>query len=80
MISFDKMTLNSSSKFGFSLQELQEIANQPEISKPIKRGREAFKERLKHDDEIQTLKKLKKKKEVNQSYTKIIKSKSNIRS
>ena len=54
------MTLNSSSKFGFSLSELQEVANQPEVSKPMKRGRDAFKERLKHDDEIQNLKKLSK--------------------
>ena len=54
------MTLNSSSKFGFSLSELHEVANQPEVSKPMKRGRDAFKERLKHDDEIQNLKKLSK--------------------
>lgn len=27
IISFDKMTLNTSSKFGFSLSEFQELAN-----------------------------------------------------
>jgi Ribonuclease G/E len=46
----------------------------------MKRGRDAFKERLKHDDEIQNLKKLSKKREVQQSYTKIIRSKSNSKS
>jgi hypothetical protein len=46
------MTLNTSSKFGFSLSEFQELANQSEISKPLKKGRDAFKEPLKHDDQI----------------------------
>lgn len=44
------MTLNTSSKFGFSLSELQDLANQQEVSKPLKRGRNAFKDTLKHAD------------------------------
>ena len=62
------MTMNSHSKFGFSMAEFSEIS-QSSISKPLKKGKNAFKDTLKHPLDISKLKYLNNKKKINMNYT-----------
>mmetsp|Transcript_23976 Transcript_23976/g.36782 ORF Transcript_23976/g.36782 Transcript_23976/m.36782 type:complete len:275 (-) Transcript_23976:420-1244(-) len=56
LTTFDKMTLNTSSKFGLQLREHSPRIQQPEPQKHLKRGRNAFVETGVSTNDIQNLK------------------------